>query len=212
MSGGSARVTALVRLTVPMLAVSFSANLNLFLMRQGELESGLPVTTRDGEYLGRSVVAARYGLMECGATRVLWTFMLLTATPVCVSCIGTFALANSCLQTQRCAAFRCRARSQFWRYLVERAAVNRHVPAARIAPDRDSRAYGATEMARAVQDARRHARSRTRRPRCLDANEGEQTRGRHAGVFQSRFVGHRSWPVEHRTPVRSRYETGQGEV
>ena len=84
-SGGSARVASLVRLTVPMIAVSVSANVNLLLVRRHELSEGIPVVTSDGEPLGLSVTAAKRGLLECAATRVLWTFLLLTATPLCVS-------------------------------------------------------------------------------------------------------------------------------
>ena len=85
LSGGSARVASFVRLTVPMLAVSVSANVNLLMVRSSELTDGVPVVSDSGEPLGSSLVAARRGLIECAATRVLWTFMLLTATPVCAS-------------------------------------------------------------------------------------------------------------------------------
>ena len=79
------RVASLVRLTVPMIAVSVSANVNLLLVRRHELSEGIPVVTSDGEPLGLGVTAAKRGLLECAATRVLWTFLLLTATPLCVS-------------------------------------------------------------------------------------------------------------------------------
>ena len=85
LSGGSARVAGLVRLTVPMLAVSVSANVNLLMVRSRELTDGVPIATEEGVPLGSSVVAARRGLLECAATRVLWTFMLLTATPLCAA-------------------------------------------------------------------------------------------------------------------------------
>ena len=86
--GGTARIAGLVRLTVPMLAVSISANVNLFLMRANELSQGVPVTDDStGQVLGSSVVAAKLGLYECALTRVLWTFMLLTATPIATSFI-----------------------------------------------------------------------------------------------------------------------------
>lgn len=85
LSGGSARVASLVRLTVPMLAVSVSANVNLLMVRSRELTDGVPVADEDGVVLGSSVVAARQGLAECAATRVLWTFLLLTATPICAT-------------------------------------------------------------------------------------------------------------------------------
>ena len=49
------------------------------------LVEGVAVTTEAGEALGQSVVAAKQGLAECAATRVLWTFLLLTATPLCAS-------------------------------------------------------------------------------------------------------------------------------
>ena len=84
-SGGSARTAQLVRLTVPMLAVAISANVNLLLVRSDELYDGVEVMTDEGTVLGTSKVAARRALLECAATRVLWTFMLLTATPLCVS-------------------------------------------------------------------------------------------------------------------------------
>jgi tricarboxylate carrier len=82
---GSTRGTQLVRLTVPMLAVAVSANVNLVLVRRRELDEGVEVTTADGTRLGSSQCAASRALLECGLTRVLWTFLLLTATPLCAS-------------------------------------------------------------------------------------------------------------------------------
>jgi tricarboxylate carrier len=85
LSGGTARAAAVVRLTVPMLAVAVSANVNLLLVRGNELEMGISVSTSDGTPLGMSVAAAQRALGECAAARVIWTALLLTATPLCVS-------------------------------------------------------------------------------------------------------------------------------
>ena len=85
LSGGSARAAALVRLTVPMTAVAVAANVNLLLVRRDELSRGIEVATSDGAVLGRSQLAARRALTECAITRVLWTALLLTATPLCAS-------------------------------------------------------------------------------------------------------------------------------
>ena len=104
LSGGSPRVAGLVRLTVPMLAVSVSANLNLLLVRRGELSDGVPVATADGEALGSSILAAQRGLLECGATRVLWTFLLLTATPLCASSAFALLPARLASSPAACAA------------------------------------------------------------------------------------------------------------
>ena len=85
LSGGTTRSATLVRLTVPMLSVAVAANVNLVLMRRLELVEGVEVTTAEGCSLGHSQIAARQALLECAITRAVWTFLLLTATPLCAS-------------------------------------------------------------------------------------------------------------------------------
>ena len=90
LSSGSPRIASIVRLTVPMLSVSVAANVNLLLVRRSELVQGIEVSTASGEVLGVSQLAAQRALLECALTRVLWTFLLLTATPLCAS--GAFSM------------------------------------------------------------------------------------------------------------------------
>ncbi|KAL1527839.1 hypothetical protein AB1Y20_009219 [Prymnesium parvum] len=83
-SGASTQrlVRGLVRLTVPMLAVSIGSCVNLYLTRQSELVDGVVITSLDGAELGHSHLAAKQGLLECAITRVSWTVALLTLTPI----------------------------------------------------------------------------------------------------------------------------------
>ncbi|EOD38605.1 Sideroflexin [Emiliania huxleyi CCMP1516] len=75
----------IVRLTVPMLGVALSAVLNLVLTRRrpsrAELD-GVPVYSTDGMELGISKAAGVLALTKCSEARILWTFLLLTVTPV----------------------------------------------------------------------------------------------------------------------------------
>lgn len=60
-------VRGLVRLTVPMLAVSIGSCVNLYFTRQSELQEGVMLTTLEGYELGHSHVAARQvGIFQRG--------------------------------------------------------------------------------------------------------------------------------------------------
>lgn len=72
----------LLRLTVPMLAVSVGGVVNLLVTRGHELRHGIVVEAEDGTPLGDSVAAAQIALLECSAARVVWTVGLLTLTPL----------------------------------------------------------------------------------------------------------------------------------
>ena len=83
LSGGGARGAQIVRLTVPMLAVSVGGVVNLVVTRGHELSQGVAVfDADDGAPLGDSISAARVALGQCAATRVLWTVALLTVSPL----------------------------------------------------------------------------------------------------------------------------------
>ena len=71
----------LVRLTVPMLAVAVSSVVNLVLTRQTEL-NGIPISTEDGIVLGESAAVGRRALLQCAASRALWSFLCLTFSPL----------------------------------------------------------------------------------------------------------------------------------
>ena len=73
---------ALVRFTVPMLAVSLGSTSNLVMTRRAELYQGVPVHSADGTPLGNSLAAARIALAECCAVRVAWTVLLLSFAPL----------------------------------------------------------------------------------------------------------------------------------
>lgn len=64
-----------------MLGVALSAVLNLVLTRRAELD-GVPVYSTDGMELGISKAAGVLALTKCSEARILWTFLLLTVTPV----------------------------------------------------------------------------------------------------------------------------------
>ncbi|CAN0064623.1 unnamed protein product, partial [Hapterophycus canaliculatus] len=83
--GAGGPAAAIIRSTLPFLAVAGAGASNVLLMRRNELTTGVDVFDDDGKDLGKSVVAGKMGLMKCAAARVIWNVPVMMFPPIIMS-------------------------------------------------------------------------------------------------------------------------------
>lgn len=74
-----------VRMVIPFCAVVAAGTASLLIVRQGELKNGVQISDAEGTVHGSSIVAAKEGLAQCTAARVLWNIPTLIIPPIIIS-------------------------------------------------------------------------------------------------------------------------------
>lgn len=71
-----------IQMFVPLPAVATASTCNVVLMRLHELDEGINVVDKNGNYVGTSKLAAKKALKEMAVTRALLPVPLLTIPPI----------------------------------------------------------------------------------------------------------------------------------
>ncbi|CAM9450950.1 unnamed protein product [Pylaiella littoralis] len=93
--GAGSPAAAVIRSTLPFLAVSFAGASNVVLMRRNELTTGVDVYDDEGKDLGKSVEAGKVGLMKCAAARLIWNVPVMMFPPIIMSRLEKLRVVSS---------------------------------------------------------------------------------------------------------------------
>ncbi|CAM9426992.1 unnamed protein product [Ectocarpus fasciculatus] len=93
--GAGGPAAAIIRSTLPFLAVAGAGASNVLLMRRNELTTGVDVFDDEGKDLGKSVEAGKMGLMKCAAARVIWNVPVMMFPPIIMSRLERLRLVSS---------------------------------------------------------------------------------------------------------------------